>query len=86
MKYSQICKHNPNSALARALATIKAPQFRRLELNLSQVVKTNIALSHYNTKPQAFENTILDFLDFENQGFVEDIEYHTATLLDVSTI
>ena len=84
VKYSQICKYNQNSALARALASIKAPEFKRLKLDLSQEIKNNIVLSHYSTRPQVFENSILDFLDFENQGFLEDIEFHTATQMNVT--
>lgn len=80
VKYAKLCQYQQGaqSLLHTAISALRTPAFVKLTLDLSQRIQENFVLRNYGLAEQALEVEILQVMDFENQGFKEDIGYHTG--------
>jgi len=80
VKYANICQYQQGAQplLSSAISALRPPAFVKLTLDFSQRIQGNFVLRNYGLPAQALEEEILEVMDFENQGFKEDIGYHTG--------
>ena len=86
VKYAKTCRYHQDAQplLHAAVSKLQTPAFTKLSLDLGQCIQNNFVLRNYDITGQALEKEILQVMDFENQGFNEDVEYHTGLQLMVT--
>ena len=77
IKFTSRCNLNKNSELLNAVQKLKLTKFEPVTLNLQAVITKDIILDKFmlQEKQKELQDFILEVMDFENQSYIENIEY-----------